>query len=44
MPTIADELDRRSLLYSLQMPVMRQSVPGLDKGKAMYLLFVKATC
>lgn len=42
MPTIADELDRRSLLYSLQMPVMSQSVPGLDKGKAMYLLFVKA--
>ncbi|RLM93724.1 putative indole-3-acetic acid-amido synthetase GH3.1 [Panicum miliaceum] len=42
MPTIADELDRRSLLYSLQMPVMGQSVPGLDKGKSMYLLFVKA--
>ncbi|KAE8817823.1 putative indole-3-acetic acid-amido synthetase GH3.1 [Hordeum vulgare] len=42
MPTIADELDRRSLLYSLLMPVMSQSLPGLDKGKAMYLLFVKA--
>nr|CAB3474490.1 unnamed protein product [Digitaria exilis] len=42
MPTIADELDRRSLLYSLQMPVMSQTVPGLDKGKTMYLLFVKA--
>jgi len=42
MPTIADELDRRSLLYSLQMAVMSQSVPGLDKGKSMYLLFVKA--
>jgi auxin responsive GH3 family protein len=42
MPTIADELDRRSLLYSLLMPVMGQSLPGLDKGKAMYLLFVKA--
>jgi auxin responsive GH3 gene family len=41
MPTIADELDRRSLLYSLLMPVMSQSVPGLDKGKAMHLLFVK---
>ncbi|KAL6616190.1 hypothetical protein ACP70R_038460 [Stipagrostis hirtigluma subsp. patula] len=41
MPTIADELDRRSLLYSLLMPVMSQSVPGLDEGKAMYLLFVK---
>ncbi|KAG8055155.1 hypothetical protein GUJ93_ZPchr0001g29260 [Zizania palustris] len=42
MPTIADEMNRRSLLYSLLMPVMSQSVPGLDKGKAMYLLFVKA--
>jgi auxin responsive GH3 family protein len=42
MPTIADEMNRRSLLYSLLMPVMSQSVSGLDKGKAMYLLFVKA--
>ncbi|KAL6618975.1 hypothetical protein ACP70R_034114 [Stipagrostis hirtigluma subsp. patula] len=42
MPTIADEMDRRSLLYSLLMPVMSQAVPGLDKGKAMYLYFVKA--
>nr|CAB3464808.1 unnamed protein product [Digitaria exilis] len=42
MPTIADEMDRRSHLYSLLMPVMSQSVPGLDKGKCMYLYFVKA--
>ncbi|KAK3138354.1 hypothetical protein QOZ80_5AG0367710 [Eleusine coracana subsp. coracana] len=42
MPTIADEMDRRSLLYSLLMPVMSRAVPGLDKGKAMYLYFVKA--
>ncbi|RWV97020.1 hypothetical protein GW17_00040221 [Ensete ventricosum] len=42
MPTIDDELDRRSLLYSLLMPVMSQFVPGLDKGKGMYLLFVKS--
>ena len=42
MPSIADEMDRRSLLYSLLMPVMSQAVPGLDKGKCMYLYFVKA--
>ncbi|CAD6333322.1 unnamed protein product [Miscanthus lutarioriparius] len=42
MPAIADELDRRSLLYNLLMPVMSQAVPGLDKGKCMYLYFVKA--
>ncbi|KAM0952354.1 putative GH3 family protein [Dioscorea sansibarensis] len=42
MPTIADELERRSLLYSLLMPVMNKFVPGLDKGKGMYLLFVKS--
>ncbi|KAH7675754.1 GH3 family protein [Dioscorea alata] len=42
MPTIEDELDRRSLLYSLLMPVMNQYMPGLDKGKGMYLLFVKS--
>ncbi|KAE8654809.1 putative indole-3-acetic acid-amido synthetase GH3.1 [Hibiscus syriacus] len=42
MPTIDDELERRSLLYSLLMPVMSQFVPGLDKGKGMYFLFVKS--
>lgn len=42
MPTIEEELERRSLLYSLLMPVMSQFVPGLEKGKGMYFLFVKA--
>ncbi|XP_059645189.1 probable indole-3-acetic acid-amido synthetase GH3.1 [Cornus florida] len=42
MPTIHDELDRRQLLYSLLMPVMNLYVPGLDKGKGLYFLFVKA--
>lgn len=42
MPTIEEELGRRSLLYSLLMPVMSQFVPGLDKGKGMYFLFIKS--
>ncbi|CAN6453258.1 unnamed protein product [Victoria cruziana] len=42
MPTIEQELGRRSLLYSLLMPVMDRFVPGLDKGKGMYFLFVKS--
>ncbi|XP_058091098.1 indole-3-acetic acid-amido synthetase GH3.6 [Magnolia sinica] len=42
MPTIEEELERRSLLYSLLMPVMDQFVPGLEKGKGMYFLFVKS--
>ncbi|KAJ1382714.1 GH3 family [Sesbania bispinosa] len=42
MPTIENELERRSLLYSLLMPVMDQFVPGLDKGKGMYFLFIKS--
>ncbi|XP_042066131.1 indole-3-acetic acid-amido synthetase GH3.6-like [Salvia splendens] len=42
MPTIEEELERRSLLYSLLMPVMSQFVPGLDKGKGMYFLFIKS--
>ncbi|XP_010520883.1 PREDICTED: indole-3-acetic acid-amido synthetase GH3.6 [Tarenaya hassleriana] len=42
MPTIEEELDRRSLLYSLLMPVMSQFVPGLDEGKGMYFLFIKS--
>lgn len=42
MPTIADEMDRRQKLYSLLMPVMNLYVPGLDKGKGLYFLFIKA--
>ncbi|CAA6657477.1 unnamed protein product [Spirodela intermedia] len=42
MPTIREELDRRQLLYSLLMPVMNIFVPGLDKGKGLYFLFVKS--
>ncbi|XP_057964464.1 probable indole-3-acetic acid-amido synthetase GH3.1 [Malania oleifera] len=42
MPTIQEELDRRQLLYSLLMPVMNLYVPGLDEGKGLYFLFVKA--
>ncbi|CAA2968911.1 Hypothetical predicted protein [Olea europaea subsp. europaea] len=44
MPTIDEELERRSLLYSLLMPVMSQFVPGLEKGKGMYFLFIKSEC
>ncbi|PRQ31568.1 putative GH3 family protein [Rosa chinensis] len=42
MPTIEEELERRSLLYSLLMPVMSQYVPELEKGKGMYFLFIKS--
>ncbi|KAM5549507.1 putative indole-3-acetic acid-amido synthetase GH3.1 [Rosa sericea] len=42
MPTIKDELDRRQSLYNLLMPVMNLCVPGLDKGKGLYFLFVKS--
>ncbi|KAJ3673036.1 hypothetical protein LUZ60_006410 [Juncus effusus] len=42
MPTIREELDRRQLLYSLLMPVMNLYVPGLDKGKGLYFLFIKS--
>lgn len=42
MPTIHEELKRRTLLYSLLMPVMNQYMKGLDKGKGMYFLFVKS--
>lgn len=42
MPTIKEELDRRQQLYSLLMPVMNLCVPGLDKGKGLYFLFVKS--
>ncbi|OVA14866.1 GH3 auxin-responsive promoter [Macleaya cordata] len=41
MPSIAEDLDRRTFLYNLIMPIMNQYVPGLDEGKAMYLNFIK---
>ncbi|EOX95023.1 hypothetical protein QUC31_004818 [Theobroma cacao] len=42
MPSIAEDLDRRTFLYNLIMPIMNQYICGLDEGKAMYLYFVKA--
>ncbi|KAG6470861.1 hypothetical protein ZIOFF_071941 [Zingiber officinale] len=42
IPTIKEDLDRRQLLYSLQMPVLNCYVPGLDQGKGLYFLFVKS--
>ncbi|KAL6210409.1 hypothetical protein ACLB2K_015641 [Fragaria x ananassa] len=42
MPTIAEDLDRRTFIYNLIMPIINQYVPDLDKGKAMFLYFVKA--
>ncbi|KAM6553661.1 hypothetical protein CsatB_014423 [Cannabis sativa] len=42
MPTIDEEMGRRSLLYSLLMPVLSQYIPNLEKGKGMYFLFIKS--
>uniref|UniRef100_A0A7N0UEM6 Uncharacterized protein n=1 Tax=Kalanchoe fedtschenkoi TaxID=63787 RepID=A0A7N0UEM6_KALFE len=42
MPTIKEDQERRQTLYSLLMPVMNLYVPGLDKGKGLYFLFVKS--
>ncbi|KAK4776987.1 hypothetical protein SAY86_005675 [Trapa natans] len=42
MPSIEEDLDRRTFVYNLIMPIMNQYIAGLDKGKAMYLYFVKA--
>ncbi|KAL2510558.1 putative indole-3-acetic acid-amido synthetase GH3.9 [Abeliophyllum distichum] len=42
MPSIAQDLDRRTFLYNLIMPIINQYVPGLGEGKAMFLNFVKA--
>ncbi|KAI3854171.1 hypothetical protein MKW98_024594 [Papaver atlanticum] len=42
MPMIDEEFERRSLFYSLQMPIMDQYVPDLNKGKGLYFMFVKS--
>ncbi|XP_010929717.1 indole-3-acetic acid-amido synthetase GH3.17 [Elaeis guineensis] len=41
MPSTAEDLDRKNFLYNLLIPVMNKYVDGLDRGKGMYLLFVK---
>ncbi|CAN6470535.1 unnamed protein product [Victoria cruziana] len=41
MPSTAKDLDRKTFLYDLLVPVMNQYIPGLDQGKGMYLLFIK---
>ncbi|KAJ1394178.1 GH3 family [Sesbania bispinosa] len=42
MPTTEEELGRRYFLYSLLMPIMSQFVADLEKGKGMYLMFIKS--
>uniref|UniRef100_A0A0E0MFY5 Indole-3-acetic acid-amido synthetase GH3.17 n=1 Tax=Oryza punctata TaxID=4537 RepID=A0A0E0MFY5_ORYPU len=47
MPATEEELDRKTFLYNLLVPVMNKCrvacryVEGLDEGRGMYLLFVK---
>ncbi|GJN04725.1 hypothetical protein PR202_ga22295 [Eleusine coracana subsp. coracana] len=41
MPSTEEELDRKTFLYNLLVPVMNKYVDGLDEGRGMYLLFVK---
>ena len=41
MPATEEELGRRYLLYSYLMPILSQFIPDLEKGKGMYLMFVK---
>ncbi|XP_062197056.1 probable indole-3-acetic acid-amido synthetase GH3.13 [Phragmites australis] len=41
MPSTEDELDRKTFLYNLLVPVMNKYIEGLDEGRGMYLLFVK---
>ncbi|KAI3986555.1 hypothetical protein MKX01_014093 [Papaver californicum] len=43
MPMIDEEFERRSLFYSLQMPIMDQYVPDLNKGKGMYFIYYKSS-
>ncbi|PWA84015.1 GH3 family [Artemisia annua] len=41
-PTIAQEMDRKLKLLSLFQPLINQYVPGLDKGKGLFFLQLKA--
>ncbi|MCL7045816.1 hypothetical protein MKW94_028947 [Papaver nudicaule] len=41
MPTTSEDLDRKTFMYNILVPVMNKYVDGLDQGKGMYLLFIK---
>ncbi|KAI3851442.1 hypothetical protein MKX03_013055 [Papaver bracteatum] len=41
IPVTEDDTNRRWFFRSLVMPVVSQYVPGLEKGKAMYIMIVK---
>ncbi|KAJ3671799.1 hypothetical protein LUZ60_007878 [Juncus effusus] len=41
MPSTEEELDRKTFMYNILIPVMNKYVEGLDEGKGMYLLFIK---
>ncbi|KAL5204971.1 hypothetical protein ABZP36_009842 [Zizania latifolia] len=41
MPATEEELDRKTFLYNILVPVMNKYAEGLDEGRGMYLLFVK---
>ncbi|WOH03463.1 hypothetical protein DCAR_0622861 [Daucus carota subsp. sativus] len=40
IPTIEEELDRKSSLNRLLMPIMNQCIPGIYTGKAMNFIFL----
>lgn len=42
IPTIDEELERKSFFCSLWMPIMNHYIPGLDKGKTMSFIFIKS--
>ncbi|XP_078158947.1 indole-3-acetic acid-amido synthetase GH3.17-like [Carex rostrata] len=41
MPSTEEELDRKTFMYNILIPVINKYVKGLEKGKGMYLLFIK---
>ncbi|KAJ1685603.1 hypothetical protein LUZ63_016993 [Rhynchospora breviuscula] len=41
MPSTEEELDRKTFMYNILIPVINKYVKGLDEGKGMYLLFIK---
>ncbi|KAI3974909.1 hypothetical protein MKX01_005020 [Papaver californicum] len=41
IPVTEDDINRRWFFRSLMMPVVSQYIPGLEKGKAMYIMIVK---
>lgn len=42
IPTMEEELNRKYFFESLPLPIKNQHIPGLDKGKTLFFMFIRS--